>query len=354
MTFDFADVVNFTSIFELFFFIIFIVARFWKPYYNKVLTIFFISQILGILSWILKKYSISSDTSIFLETFSLLWAPSLFIYAEALTKRREKPSIYVLYHSLPFIIILLYNLISFVVDIPPSPVGEMVTAQVIIYNLAGLYILAKYHISVKQNFSKDESTSRNWVAVVLLGYALSCMIPPIAYYLGIYQSQSDTIKEIISFFPFLIFYNILFFNALSNPVVIHEIPQKEKYSGSLLDDETAKDYLQKLDAVIESKKCFLESELTLNELAEISGIPGRYLSQIINQYKNKSFYDYINGLRTDFACYLLEADSRKTILEILYESGFNSKTSFNTAFKKHTGFTPSQYKLKNRKNGSDS
>ncbi|MFA6950922.1 MAG: helix-turn-helix domain-containing protein, partial [Lentimicrobiaceae bacterium] len=145
---------------------------------------------------------------------------------------------------------------------------------------------------------------------------------------------------------FLIFYNILFFNAIGNPVVINVIPTDERYIGSHLTQELAIEYLEKLDRIVEKEKCYLEPELTLDGLSQISGISGRYLSQILNQYKKKSFYDYINGLRTQYACELLTKEGRKSILEILYESGFNSKTSFNTSFKKHTGLTPSQYKTK--------
>jgi len=354
VTFDFADIVTFTSVFELLSFIIFIILKARKPYYNKVLVIFFAFQTLGIISWILRKYNIYPDISNILFVFELVWAPSLFLYAEALTKQRAKPGIYWFYHGIPFLFFLVYAMLRLAIELPSPPIDLVVSIQVIGYNLAGLYILVRYHRRVKENFSKDEADIRNWVAVVLLGYALACLIPPIAYYIGIYQNQTIMVKEVISFLPFLIFYNILFFNAIGNPVIIHEIPKEEKYLGSQLTNVTAKQYLEKLNQVVESERCYLEPELTLGGLSKISGISSRYLSQIINQHKNKSFYDYINGLRTDYACKLLVTDSKKTILEILFESGFNSKTSFNTAFKKHTGLTPSQYKTKNRKNGSDS
>lgn len=349
MTFDFADIVNFTCVFELLFFVIFITLKNRKPYYNKVLNIFFAAQALGIISGILIKYNLNKELSDILVVFVLIWAPSLFLYAEALTKKREKSGIYLFYHGIPFLVILVYSLIRLVFLLPSPPIGFILNIQVIAYNIAGLFILTRYHRKVKESFSRDESNIRNWVTVVLIGYALSCFTPLILYYLGFYQDQSIIMKEFLSMIPFLLFYNILFFNAIGNPVVIHEMPKEERYQGSQLTDDLAEEYIGKLDQIVESGKCFLEPELTLNGLSEITGIPSRYLSQIINQHKQKSFYDYINGLRTEYACKLLLVDSKKTILEVLYESGFNSKTSFNTSFKKHTGQTPSQYKLKNQK-----
>ena len=256
------------------------------------------------------------------------------------------------YHFLPFAAFLIYIILSFFQKLPTPPIDTIVSIQVIVYNIAGLLMLYRYHQKVKANFSRDEASTRNWVAIVLIGYIFACLIPPIFYFLGFYKDQTMIVKELISFFPFLIFYNILFFNAIGNPIVVHDIPKEDKYLGSLLTEELAYKYMAKLDQVISEEKLYLEPELTLNDISEKTGISSRYLSQIINQYKQKSFYDFINGLRADYACNLLLNENKKTILEILYESGFNSKTSFNTAFKKHTGLTPTQFKK--TKNGSDS
>lgn len=352
MTFDLADIITISSVLELFLFSIFLLLKNIRPNYNKALVVFFFFQIIGILSWIFTKHVIFPELAKFLEGFTLLWAPSLYLYAESLTKQNFKFRRKTFYHAFPFILFLLYYSIGLVKKLPPPPIDIIVTIQVNVYIIVGLYILFRYHRKVKENFSEDEAKTRNWLAVVMLGYAIACLIPPITYYLGFYQQQTSTVKEIISFFPFLIFYNILFFNAIGNTVVVHDIPKEEKYTGSPLTDDLAKQYLEKLDRIVAFEKCFLEPELTLGELSDKLGIHSRYLSQIINQYKQKTFYDFINGLRTEYACSLLSSNSKKTILEILFESGFNSKTSFNTAFKKYTGVTPSQYKA--RKNGSAS
>ena len=63
----------------------------------------------------------------------------------------------------------------------------------------------------------------------------------------------------------------------------------------------------------------------------------------------QNFYDFINNYRINFAKNLLNnpADDKMTVLEILYEAGFNSKSAFNVAFKKETGVTPSQFRRSN-------
>ncbi len=342
--FDFADIITFTSVFELIFFILFIAFKSIKPYHNKILALFFLTQMLGILYWILNKHQITSPLTQIISTFSLLWAPTLFLYAEALTKKKEKPSFFDILHAIPFIIILLYSLARAVYQLPKLKYGILINTQVIIYNILGIIILVRYNYRVKENFSNDESKTRKWVAIALIGYMIACFTPSVLSLLNIVQSPSNVLKSVIDFLPFLIFFNILFVNAVENPVLVHELPSEERYKGSNLSDNLAQEYLKQLDHSVEKEKCYLEPELSLGNLSEISGIPSRYLSQIINQYKGKTFYDYINGLRVKHACNLLITDEKKTVLEILYESGFNSKTSFNTSFKKHTGLSPSEYK----------
>lgn len=351
--FDFADIITFTTVFELLFFILYILFKSFKPYHNKVLAIFFLTQMLGIVYWMLEKHELNTPIVQILDVFTLLWAPSLYLYAQALTKKKSKPNIYDLIHSSPFILFFLYTIVRVTFNLPKISFNIIVSAQVIIYNLVGIYILITYHRKVKNNFSTDESIIRKWVAIALIGYTIACFFPYLPYLLGFLENTSSVVKSVIAFLPFLIFFNILFLNAIENPVVIHELPKEERYKGSSLTENMAQEYLKKLDILVNEKHCFLEPELTLGDLSEMSGIPSRYLSQIINQYKNKSFFDYINGLRVNYACNLLLTDNRKNILEILYESGFNSKTSFNTSFKKHTGLSPSEYKAKFKKDTSN-
>lgn len=91
---------------------------------------------------------------------------------------------------------------------------------------------------------------------------------------------------------------------------------------------------------------FLDTSLTVKSLSERIDIPHRELSILINQELGQHFFDFINEYRIKKAMSILKDPSKKkhTVLEILYEVGFNSKSSFNTAFKKHTGTTPTAYR----------
>jgi len=101
---------------------------------------------------------------------------------------------------------------------------------------------------------------------------------------------------------------------------------------------------------MENEKVYQEPELTLQLLSEKLQIPSYLTSHAINEGLKKSFYDLINGYRIEEAKRLL-VDPRNasfTILSIGFDAGFNSKTTFNTVFKKFTGLTPTEYRKKYR------
>ena len=102
----------------------------------------------------------------------------------------------------------------------------------------------------------------------------------------------------------------------------------------------------KLKNYMIDKKPFLNPYVTIQEISKDLQIPTRELSILINHTLGQHFFDFVNTYRIENAKKILKdhAKSKETILEILYEVGFNSKSSFNTAFKKHTGFTPTEYR----------
>lgn len=127
--------------------------------------------------------------------------------------------------------------------------------------------------------------------------------------------------------------------------------KKEKYKTSALLPETVEAVLPKLTRLIEEERIFLDPDLSLQKLSQLLHVHYNHLSQIINKHMGKSFNDYINSYRIEEARKKLAdpVESQKTILEIAYDTGFYSKSVFNTAFKKFTGMTPTQYKKKVRR-----
>ena len=121
-------------------------------------------------------------------------------------------------------------------------------------------------------------------------------------------------------------------------------PPKYKYSG--LSERDIARHKEKLINYLEQEKPYIDPDLKLQNLADHLRIPPYQLSQIINTELQQNFYDLINSLRIAEAKHRLMDPAKQhiTIIAIAYDVGFNSKSTFNTAFKKYTKMTPSQFK----------
>jgi ligand-binding sensor domain-containing protein/AraC-like DNA-binding protein len=116
----------------------------------------------------------------------------------------------------------------------------------------------------------------------------------------------------------------------------------------MLSREKAKEYIQKLLYLMEVEKIYKDPNLTIKSLSSKLIINSRILSQIINDHLNTNFYEFVNEFRIKEAQKILTDASfkHKSILDISYEVGYNSKSAFNRAFKNFTRVTPSEFRKK--------
>lgn len=114
----------------------------------------------------------------------------------------------------------------------------------------------------------------------------------------------------------------------------------------LLPPEAAERVKSELVRLLRDERLYRDASLTLLALAEKLGLTPHQMSWVINEELRVSFPSLVNGYRIeDVKGRLAEPSSEKTsILQIALEAGFNTKASFNRAFKAHTGMTPSQFK----------
>jgi len=120
---------------------------------------------------------------------------------------------------------------------------------------------------------------------------------------------------------------------------------KEKYAKSGLKEADSEHLYKRLTTLMTEEFVYKNGELSIRELATTLDVHPNYLSQIINEREGKNFYDFVNGYRLEEFKKLLKQPKSKnlTLLSLAYDSGFNSKSSFNRYFKRTTGLTPSQY-----------
>lgn len=122
---------------------------------------------------------------------------------------------------------------------------------------------------------------------------------------------------------------------------------EQKLAGAL-DEDTRASLLKTVVHYMKSQQAFLDDDLSLRGLAEAVGVSTHHLSEVLNQEEGQNFYNFVNNFRIEFVCERLKADRDIKLLDLGMKSGFSSKSTFNSVFKKHTGLTPSQYREKNR------
>lgn len=138
--------------------------------------------------------------------------------------------------------------------------------------------------------------------------------------------------------------------VIENKELEKEHITNDKYEKSGLSKEKADDYYQKLIQLMEGKKPYRQNKLTLAELAELISVSSHNLSEVINTKTKMNFFDFINQYRIEeVKREIIKSENHNlTVLAIATNSGFNSKSSFNTLFKTYEKMTPTQYRNANR------
>ena len=119
---------------------------------------------------------------------------------------------------------------------------------------------------------------------------------------------------------------------------------QRKYARSQLDDAVRARVLRKLDTALGCEAMYRDSALNLKALSAHVRESEHYVSQVISQDLGTNFYDLVNVRRIAEAQQLLLEVPQRTVIEIALEVGFNSKSTFNTAFKRLTGTTPTEFR----------
>ncbi|RLD69269.1 MAG: hypothetical protein DRI98_10780, partial [Bacteroidetes bacterium] len=177
--------------------------------------------------------------------------------------------------------------------------------------------------------------------------------------MGEHDAAMDLIKQGIGYrLPMLVYLSI---EPILKP--LHSIPRfqelihqvlgektsfegkKSRYKKTLLNKDLLKQYKDQLTQLMSSDKPYLDENLTLRDLAGMLEIPANQLSQVLNEGFDQNFAEFVNTYRLEmFKSKVADPNQRQlTILALAYESGFNSKTVFNTFFKKMMGQTPKAY-----------
>ncbi len=115
---------------------------------------------------------------------------------------------------------------------------------------------------------------------------------------------------------------------------------------TLLSEKELEKLKTKLQNLMENDKLYREPNLTLTDLARQIGVNSAVLSYSVNNGFGKNFNDFVNEFRIREVKEKLKTADDSTLLAVAFECGFNSKATFNRAFKKFTGVSPKEFQLR--------
>jgi AraC-like DNA-binding protein len=200
----------------------------------------------------------------------------------------------------------------------------------------------------------NETAGRNFVTFTTLPHGDYVFRVKCANNDGVWNEEGVSLKIYISppFWKTWWFYSLAALAVLLTGLAIHFyrvrqviIKERKKYEKTSLSAQKAESYLKILLNYMKLSKPYLDPHLTLHKLSKQVVIPYHYLSQIINDKLSKIFFDFVNQYRIEEALKKLAdpKERQKTIHQVAEDVGFNSQSAFNRAFKKHTQKTPSDF-----------
>lgn len=311
-----------------------------------------------------------SVESIRYATFLLIYisGPLLYLYTKYLIGEKQQIDTSIIKHfaAIPVVIgieMLFPNSVLYTLDhadeLHPEDAFDQlyILEYILILSTIGYLLISFKKIWVFDGlalnlFSNMESANLNWLRNLLLLFSAFLFIHLIDTSLDYLQWDLKLSSYIMKLgFPVLIY--VISYKALTQPEIFKELrtselsmPLKQSYQSSGLKEDMAKQHVDRLLTFMEEEKPYLDCNLTIEDLAKSLGISRHHLTEVINKYLKKNFYEFVNEFRLEKVKTLLLDKSKThiTLVGIAFEAGFNSKTTFNTLFRKETGLTPTAFR----------
>jgi len=306
---------------------------------NALLALFLVATTIDISAWFMADWwNAHPNISNFRPVFSAIQMPLFtgFIWFSCFQDRRLHA--WDLAHLLPGLLVL----VLVITDTPMPWLRPLFELQYFVYIAASIFILWRFKKLLKARFVK-RSPGWRWLALLVASsliahgfFIVRTVVSP-----NLPAELSITLQAIAAMLVLTITLWIAF-QALLKPDLFRVGDPLLASVAKAMNDDSAEEH-DRLIAFMEEQRPYLDPDLSLARLARRTDIAAKELSALINQRHGLHFFDFINQYRIDHAKKML-IENDHNITDIIYASGFNAKSSFNTAFRKHTGTTPSAYR----------
>jgi AraC-like DNA-binding protein len=329
---------------------------------------------------------VSWKNSFFIQPLPLLVGPLLYFYIQSfkgkITWQKALP------HLIPFFLfffVTYWNIESMIEKYPDAeefptealnrPVTKFLMyvrlAHLMVYYFLSRQALISYQKSIEHIFSETSRINLRWAKVLVNGYLFLLICSVVIFQLMFRFPEYFNLLLLINMAAGTPYMYVATIKGISQSTLwqtqpgikkevleeeLREAEETEKIKSGAsvrpaktgLNSGRIEEIARRITHLMENEKLYQETELTVQQLASKLELPTYQVSQAINEGLKRNFYELVNAYRVEEAKQLLlDPNNRNyTILSVGFEAGFNSKTTFNTIFKKFTGLTPTEFRAK--------
>lgn len=294
----------------------------------------------------------------------LIKGPALYLYVRAITESKFTLDRKLLIHLLPSALVFIW-LIAFNIDstdlrfITPGITDEyrrlvncvwhFVKLVPVFYAIAAVMRVNRYKLQLVNHYSSFSTTEPGWLSVLTYGYlfswALTLLVHVIAQFAPPLVSDAFGIAD--NYFGFILINALFLYSVVYAHKLLSTKPEAETAPEKNRSEEKIHESaIQKVTAGMEEQRHFLKHNLNIEEFSKRIDLPVKDVSLVINKHFGTNFFEYINKYRVEEAKRLLldPMHADKTILDILLQAGFNSKSAFHRFFNRIVGVSPSEFR----------
>jgi AraC-like DNA-binding protein len=332
---------------------------------NNWLSLFIASMVLVLMAPGV-QYILSWQYVFIMHALKFIPIASLYLYIRSLSEDVSFRKAWRHFIIVPLYLPVAYLLINYLVRTygaeafyagVSDPIANAASLLTLAYLLGYLYLDYRAYLDHKRkvegNFSQHHKLGLQWIRQLIIGYLMIIFFSYSLYGVMFDQPDQTVWYCIINMAVITAFLYFVTIKGKLSPEIYKlkkiEAAKREEHSASPAAGQTDEALVELADRavrVLEQEQLYKEEAITIKEFSERLDTQPYLVSQAINAVLQKNFFDLINGYRVEEAKRLLkDPDFHKySLVAIGFEAGFNSKTAFNTVFKKYTGLTPSEYK----------
>nr|WP_029249718.1 helix-turn-helix domain-containing protein [Microbulbifer agarilyticus] len=298
-----------------------------------------------------------------LVTALLLKGPAIYLYVCSLTRRDFSFTPRMALHIVPAMFAILwitaFDISSSDLRYTPDPgqtlpakavtlVWDLVSVMPFLYAAAALHQIRRYRHELNDEYSDYSEMELNWLTMPVLGVCITWAWTATVHIVAKFSSDyvADYMGIIDNYFSFVLINAFFAYNLTYAQRLLATSPETEIRKSVPEDGEPSEWNIEKVRNAMEVDKLYLKKNLNLEQFSERADLPVKEVSAVINKHFGTNFFEYVNSYRVETAKALLSNPdkSEMTVLDVLLESGFNSKSAFHRFFSRLVGMSPTEFR----------